>query len=628
MPKAPAASIRFGPYTADLEAGELRKHGVRIPLQIQPFQILQVFLDRPNELVTREELQQKIWPAGTFVDFEQGLNKAVNKLRVALCDTAEDPQFIETIPKRGYRFIAPVEFEHPAAPVEVSPPFVAEEVAEPKSKNWHYAVAAVLVVLVALGVAVGIYSLKRSQPEIGDVHSIAVLPLVAQGEGTDYDLADGITDSIINSLSLIPNLRVISHASVFQYRGQASDPQSVGRKLGVAAVMTGRIEQSGSVLRVVLELTATGDRRRLWGQQYTKEIADRAVLTQEAASAIAEALRLGMSPAGRQQIGRPATANAEANQLYLKGRYYFFKENPNDVLQARAMFQQAIDQDPMFALAYAALGDTYDWMATEGYQPASEVMPQAIAAKRKANELNDSLAEVHASLASLEMVQLNWNIAELEFQKAIAINPNYFEAHRLYSIYLRTMRRFPEAIAHARKCVELNPLLLPVKSHLALTYRYAGQYDAAAEQYRLILKDSPEAASAHAGLSAVLIKQGKEKEAVEEWKKTLELLGEVASAKEFGTTYGKRGLKAAQETVLKAELQTLQRLDERDYVSPVEFGYRYALLGDKENAFRWLEKAYQDRSPQLFNLNVDPDYDNLRSDPRFVDLAARLHLPN
>lgn len=622
--KDQSALVRFGPYTADLRAGELRKHGVRIPLQVQPFQILEVFLGRPNELITREELQQKLWPSGTFVDFEQGLNKAVNKLRVALCDTADDPQYIATVPKRGYRFIAQIETEQPPPVTETLPPIVAEIAVEPKPRRWPYAVAVILVLLIASG----IYTFRGSQSGTNDLHSIAVLPLVAQGEGTDYDIADGITDSIINTLSLVPNLRVISHASVFQYRGQAADLQTVGKKLGVAAVMTGQIEQSGTVLRVTLELTATADRRRLWGQRYTRDTADQAVLTQEAASAVADALRLGLSPAGRQQIGRPATSSAEANQLYLKGRYYFFKEDPANVLQARAMFQQAIDRDPMYALAYAALGDSYDWMATEGYQPASEVMPQSIAAKTKANELNPSLAEVHASLASMEFVQWNWAKADLEFQKALEINPNYFEAHRLYSIYLRTMRRFPEAIAHARKCVELNPLLMPVKSHLALTYYYAGRYQEAAEQYRLILKDSPETASAHAGLSAVLFKQGEEKESIEEWQKALELLGEGAIARELGSTYARHGFKAAQEKVLRTELEALKRMEERGYLSPVEFGYRYALLGDNDNAFRWLEKAYEDRSPQLFNLNVDPDYDALRGDPRFADLVARLHLPD
>ena len=266
-------------------------------------------------------------------------------------------------------------------------------------------------------------------------------------------------------------------------------------------------------------------------------------------------------------------------------------------------------------------------MATEGYQPLSEVLPQAAAAKQKAEELNDSLAEVHASLASLQLVQWRWAQAEPEFEKAIAINPNYFEAHRLYSIYLRSMRRFPEAIEHAKLCTQLNPLLLPAKSHLALTYYYAGQYPAAMEQYRELLKDDPERAGAHAGLSAVLLKMGREKEALEEWQKALSLAGDGEAAEELGRNYARGGFRFAQAIRVRAELQSLTQLAGQTYVSPMEFADRDAVLDDKESALRWLEKAYADHSPTLFNVDVDPDFDSLRNDPRFNDLLARLHLP-
>jgi tetratricopeptide (TPR) repeat protein len=266
-------------------------------------------------------------------------------------------------------------------------------------------------------------------------------------------------------------------------------------------------------------------------------------------------------------------------------------------------------------------------MAIEGYQPLSEVLAQATAAKQKAEELNDSLAEVHASLASLELAQWNWSKAEPEFLKALEINPNYFEGHRLYSIYLRSMKRFPEAIQHAKLCTQLNPLLLPAKSHLALTYYYAHQYSAAAEEYRQLLKDDPERAGAHGGLSAALLKAGKEEEALEEWQKALSLAGDDDAAQELSRDYARGGFRAAQSTRLRAELQSLAQLEEKSYVSPMEFADRYALLNDKEAAFRWLEKAYADHSPSLFNINVDPDYDGLRDDAPFVDLVARLHLP-
>jgi DNA-binding winged helix-turn-helix (wHTH) protein/TolB-like protein/Tfp pilus assembly protein PilF len=630
-PQTQPPLVRFGPFTANLHTGELWKDGIRIKLQIQPFQILTMLLERPNELVAREDLQRKLWPSDTFVDFDQGLNKAVNKLRDALCDSADAPRFIETVPRRGYRFIAPVVVDpRPTESPEklTAAPAIPTTAAHPTSSLSKTRRAAVVLALAVVLIAILAFVWRSRTVSSETLHSVAVLPLTSQGAAGDYDVADGMTDSIINNLSFVPNLRVTSHASVFQYRGQVVDPRAAGRKLDVSAVLTGRVVQAGTSMSVNLELTATADGRHLWGQQYTRNLTDRAALQQEVAGAVADALQLSLTPARRQQMSRLTTSDAEAQQLYNEARYYFFNENHEDVLLARKLFEEAIHRDPTFALAYGGLGDTYDWMATEGFQPLDEVVGQSIQAKSKANELNDSLAEIHSSIGGLELAQWNWSKAESEFQKALQINPNYFEAHRLYSIYLRTMRRFPEAIQHAKKCDQLNPLLMPAKSHLALTYYYAGQFDAAAEQYRLILKDHPEAASAHAGLSNVFLKMGREKDAVEEWQRALALEGDDAAAQNVGSTYQREGLRAARARLIRAEMQSLNRLArDNHYVSPVEFAYRYALLGDKENAFLWLEKAYAERSPQLFNLNVDPDYDNLRSDPRFTDLVARLHLP-
>lgn len=629
--KSQPHQVRFGTFTVNLRSGEVWRNGTRIRLQAQPFQILEAFLERPNELITREALQRRIWPSDTFVDFEQGLNKAINKLRDALGDTADTPQFIETIPKRGYRFIAPIVVEADPDPVLEEPPVAIRPTLTPDADDkpprrrisWLIPLGLSLALLAVLPIVV----LKRQSAQASGLHSVAVLPLLAHNNTADYDLADGTTDGIINSLSLVPNLRVISHASVFQYRGQTVDPRVVGQKLGVDSVLTGRLELTGTTVTMNVELTATSDGRHVWGQQYTRSVSERTDLTAEIAGSIADALRLSLTPARRQEISSQSTSNTEAHQLYLKGRYYFFKETPDDVLLARKLFQDSIDRDPSFAQAYSALGDTYDWMAIEGYQPLSEVLAQATAAKQKAEELNDSLAEVHASLASLELAQWNWSKAEPEFLKALEINPNYFEGHRLYSIYLRSMKRFPEAIQHAKLCTQLNPLLLPAKSHLALTYYYAHQYSAAAEEYRQLLKDDPERAGAHAGLSAALLKAGKEEEALEEWQKALSLAGDDDAAQELSRDYARGGFRAAQSTRLRAELQSLAQLEEKSYVSPMEFADRYALLNDKEAAFRWLEKAYADHSPSLFNINVDPDYDGLRDDAPFVDLVARLHLP-
>jgi tetratricopeptide (TPR) repeat protein len=254
-------------------------------------------------------------------------------------------------------------------------------------------------------------------------------------------------------------------------------------------------------------------------------------------------------------------------------------------------------------------------------------LAQARAAKRKAQELDDESAEVHSSLGALEFCERNWAKADLEFQRAIQLNPNYFEGHRLYSMYLLAMRRFPEAITHARAAERLNPLLLPAKSHLALTYFYAREYAVSAEQYRSILKDDPTFAAAHLGLASVYARTGKEKEAITEWQTGLSVIGDPKMGARLADTYARKGFKAARAEILRKELEDFGSVAHREYVSPLEFASRYALLNDKDQAFAWLEKAYVDHSPQLADLNVDPAYDNLRGDPRFKNLVSRLSLP-
>jgi TolB-like protein/DNA-binding winged helix-turn-helix (wHTH) protein/Tfp pilus assembly protein PilF len=626
-PKKLSPLVRFGAFSANLQSGELWKEGVRIRLQTQPFQILSMFLERPNQLITREDLQGKVWPSDTFVDFDQGLNKAINKLRDALSDNADNPHFIETVPRRGYRFIAPVVIEEEAIPHAQDPqPTIGASRPTAGYLGWGRPIA--LGVLVFAVAALFFFLVRKPGIDGAGSNSIAVLPLLAQGTPPgDYDLADGLTDGIINDLSLVPGLRVISHASVFQYKGRAADPQTVGARLDVKAVLTGKVTSVGDRLTAKLELTATGDGRHLWGQEFTRNISELGALKQEIAEAVADSMRLDLTTAHRERISKLTETDAEAQQLYLKGRYYFFKETPEDVLRARTFFQQSIDRDPTFALAYSALGDSYDWMATEGFQPLEEVVRQSIAAKSKSNELNDSSAEIHSSIGAVEFIQWHWTNAEKEFQTALRLNPNYFEAHHLYSIYLRSMRRFPEAIQHAILADHLNPLSMPARSHLALTYYYARQYDVAAAQYRRSLKDDPQSASIHAGLSAVLLKMGKDQEGIQELEAALSLTGDNTAASDLAKTYAQQGPRSAQIRLLRGELEQLSRAARTEYVSPVEFAYRYALLNDKENSFLWLEKAYTERSPQLFNLNVDPDFDNLRDEPHFNDLVSRLHLP-
>ncbi len=461
------------------------------------------------------------------------------------------------------------------------------------------------------------------------IDSIAILPLtnITGAPETEY-LSDGITDSLINSISQLPNLKVISGSSVIQYRGKVVDPKTLGRELNVRAVLTGKYMERGGNLLVSVELSDTRDNHHIWGEQYNRSLSDIAAVQEEVSRHIADMLRLKITNEQRQRISKKYTDNAEAYQLYLKGRHYQLKDTPEDLRKSRQYFEQAIDADPNYALAYTGLSEYYGFMGYSGEISPKEAWPPMEAAAQRAAQLDPELPAAHRELAAVSLIaKWDWVTAEREIRRSIELDPNDAESHFAYSMLLRTMHRFDDALREAKRAEELDPLSPGWKSNTALVHYYARHFDAAEEQYRQLTHSDPDLPGPHLGLSNIYSRTGKESEAMLELQKGLALQGADELAAALPRVYASSGFHAAKEFAVREQLKILTDASTRGYISPVAFATNYALLNDKDKAFEWLEKAFEEHTPGLLDLDLDPDYDNLRSDPRFRDLARRMNLP-
>lgn len=617
-PMSSQTKFQFGVYEVDLASAELRKHGLKVKLQTQPFQILALLLERPGEVVTREQIRQRLWPDDVFVDFDQGLNKAVNKLREALSDSAENPRFIETIPRRGYRFLAPVtQAGTPAAAAApLPPPAATPAAARPATRRWLVVLAAVAVTVTA-GYLAWRHFLRPS------VSSLAVLPLANGSHAADLDyLGDGLTESIINNLSQLPALRVMGRNTVFHYKGREVDPRAAGRELGVSAVLTGRVTQEANQLVISVELTDVSDGTQIWGQRYTHAPSDLLTVQEEIARQVASGLQLRLSGAQAQRLTHRSTESGEAYRLYLQGRFYFNQRTPAGFVRAADFFQQAIALDPNFALGYAGLADCYGLQAFDTL-PAHQYMPKARQMADHALILDPGLAEAHTSLAMVKaLYEWDWAGAEDEFRRAIELNPGYATAHHWYAVHLNAMGRAPEARAQFAIARELDPLSSIINLNSAYPDHYSHQYEAAISQYKRTLALDPSFALAHQELMLVYEQQGKFAESNAEAVTTLGLQGQPALATSLASAFAAGGHSAA----LHQWIDALRRESETTYVSPMLTAQLYARLGDRDHAFEWLNRAFAERCAPLVYLKVDPQYDLIRNDRRFEDLTRRVGL--
>lgn len=618
--------LRFGQFQVDLSAGELRKQGRRVRIQEQPFQVLTILLERPGEVITREELHKRLWPADTFVDFDHGLNIAVNKLRQALGDSADEPRFVETLPRRGYRFLASVQAQAASPPVEGSPP------ATRLATRWRWpAIAVAVLALVAVvfgGALARVWWGRRTASAARPIESLAVLPLEnLSGDPAQEYFADGMTDELITDLAQISTVRVISRTSVMRYKGtrKGSLPE-IGRELGVDAVVEGSVVRYGNRVRVRAQLIRASTDQHLWAESFEREMRDVLRLQSEVASAIARQIQVKLAaqwPATPRSIG---FVQPEAYEAYLRGRLAWNKRTEAGIQEGIDYFQQAITIDPNYAAAYSGLADSYTTLGYLSYLPPAETFPRAKAAAAKALALDDALAEPHASLAYAKLYfDWEWAEAEKEFKKAIAINRSYATAHHWYSVYLTAMERPEEAGVEIRRAQQLDPLSLAIRTDIGFQLYYTRRYDESVLQLKDALQLNPNFPLAHLWLGRAYQEQGGYRKAIDEFDLAGKELRDWAPAvAAIGYVQGKAGLRADG----RRTLEHMKELAEKKYVTAYGVALVYAGLGDKDRAFAWLDRAVEERTHWLVWLKLDPRWENLRSDPRFEQVVRRVGLPS
>ncbi len=620
--------FRFGIYEVDLRAGELRKQGVKLKLQEQPFQVLGLLLEHAGELVTRENLRSRVWSEDTFVDFDHALNTAITKIRVALSDDAENPRFVETVPRRGYRFIAPV--EAPQTSRDGKPP--AQVTSSPAghagsgSVTWR---RALLPVLLALSlVIVFFFSLVRyrqGRSTANNIRSLAVLPLEnLSGDPNQEYFVDGMTDELTTNLAKIKSIRVISRTSAMKYKSVRTPLAEIARSLHVDAVVEGSVVRSGDKLRITAQLIDARNDRHLWAEDYNRNLRDVVAVQGEVARRIAQEIRTTLTPEERSQLTSQRQVNPEAYESYLKGRYFWNKRTEAGIKKAIAYFEQSIAKDPNNPLAYDGLADCWHSAGWYGYVSPKEAYPQTKAAAMKALELDATLGEAQASLAMASMnYDWDWSAAEREFRKAIELNPNYANAHHWYADYLSAVGRHEEAITESKRASELDPISPIINAWLGWRYFFARQYDLAIEQYLKTLEMDPTFVPAHLVLGQGYEQKSMPEKAIDELKKAVSLSGgSSVYVSSLAHAYAIAGRRKEAEMLLRQMTERAKHA----YVSAFHIAIICAGLGQKDQALAWLEKGYQERSAGMVWLKVDPRLDVLRSDPRFQDLLRRVGL--
>jgi len=644
----------FGPFHLDAAEHLLLRDGKPVALTPKAFETLVVLVRRRGHLVQKDELIKKLWP-DSFVE-EANLSVNISTLRKALGEAPSEHQYIETVPKLGYRFVASVKelrdgTAEMVAAEDAKPNNIIEEkvLSKPSAvKNvpklavrsgevTHAALSAKYIgsgikvhkqaALLALAtfvitVAAVVYFLslaKRGEA----IDSVAVLPFVnVSGDPNAEYLSDGISESIINSLS--PNLKVIALNSVLRYKGKQTDPQTVGRELNVRAVLMGRLTQRGDDLAVSVELVDVRDNHHLWGQQYNRKLAEITSLEVEIAQEISEKLRLRLTGEEKRRLTKRYTDSGEAYRLYVIGRYYQRRWTTDGFEKSIELFEQAIKQDPGYAPAYAGLALTYRGLAATGVLPPQEARQKQEWAALKALQIDNDLAEAHAAMGFVRQLDLNWSGSEEEVKRALELNPNSVTVLQSYTYYLQPLGRLDEAMLHLKREEELDPVSLLVRADIGRALYFSRQYDRAIEQFQKTIEMDPNFAPAHARLALVYLTTGMYTKAIDEQKKAIALDDTSRRVAWLGYAYAMAG----QRNEAKRILDDLKDEQSRGrYVSPFNFALMYMGFGDKDQTFIWLKKTFEARSDILWDVKVNPQYDNLRSDPRFTDLLRSMKLP-
>ncbi len=607
--------FRFAVYEIDADAGELRKFGTRIPLQQQPVQILTALVERPGEIVTREELRQLLWPADIFVDFEHSLNSAVKKLRRALNDDPDTPKFVETIPRRGYRFVAPVTRVHPREAVKK---YASEEVPTHPRLRWRSVAIAGLVVAVVAGVLLFLRFGPR-KVQHGPIESVAVLPLQnLSGNPEQEYFADGLTDALITDLGKLGRVRVISRTSVMRYKGTNKPLSTIARELKVDSLVEGTILRSGNRVRITTQLLRAEPEEHLWAESYERELSDVLQLQDEVSRNIAMQMQSKFSR-GTASPGEPRLVSAEAYDSYLRGRFFFDKRVESSIRKAIAYFQQAIEQDPNYAPAYSGLADCY----TVGWAGELQDRGKGELYARQAIALQADLAEAHASLGVARLYDFDFHEAEKELKRAIELNPNYSMAHHWYALHFLTLGRMDEALRENDAARRLNPFSVPVNNARIMILVGMRRYDDALAQAET-LREIEDNYASHLAKARVYRFKRMYSEAMAEEQKVAEMLGDKQRQSDFeqaALTFTKMGYPAAAKTWADLKVKHY-----RHPYSASEIAIADLDAGNNDDAVKWLERAYQARDIGQFPLRSSPEFDALQSNARFRELEARFEM--
>jgi TolB-like protein/DNA-binding winged helix-turn-helix (wHTH) protein/Flp pilus assembly protein TadD len=635
MPRTAQNLIYFADFVVDQRAGELRKGGVKVRLQEQPFRVLAALLECAGEVVTREELRSRLWPADTFVDFDHRLAAAVNKIRDALQDSAQSPRFIETVGRRGYRFLLPVEWgERLAEPNGNSPMQAAAgpPLPIPVTSGINWPRVALAGGALALLLAVGFFLLHRwerpdrSSSVVPHISSIAVLPLENLSNDPEQQyFVEGMTDEITTDLAKLPGMRVISRTSAMQYKDTHKTMPQIARELNVDAVVEGTVLRVGNRVRITTQLIYAPADRHVWAQAYERDLKDVLTLQANLAQDIAGEIQLKLTTQQRANLVVARSLDPEAHEFYLKGRYFWNKRDQAGFAKAIDYFQQAIAKDPTYASAYAGLADSYALSGGLNLVPVEQAMPRARAAAEKALELDNNLAEAHASLGLIAPFN-NWNWADAErhYQRAIELNPNYATAHHWYAEgYLMPVGRADEAISEIRKAQELDPLSAVIATDLGKELYFVRRYDEALVELRRALELDANFVSAHNWISDTLLEEKMYSDAIVELEKTKPFRQERVYIRQTAYLYARMGRRAQAQAALRKSLE----LSKGKQVSSGAVALTYAAIGDKDDSFEWLEKAYTDRSSFMTSLKYWSAFDPMRGDRRFADLLRRVGLP-
>jgi TolB-like protein/DNA-binding winged helix-turn-helix (wHTH) protein len=625
----PSNGYEFGPYYADTVGLELRKSGIRIRLQPKPFQVLNVLLGRAGQTVSREELKRLLWAPDIFVDFDHGLNTAVNKIREALSDSAEDPRYIETLPN-GYRFIGEVSKHFEPSSVAAAAPASslltvrADPTREIARRRSYLAVSAGLACLIA--VVLMVFRIPTKVFEISSrIQSVAVLPLKnLSGDPSQEYFSDSMTDELITQLAKISNLKVSSAASVVRYKNTSASASEISRDLNVDAFVEGGVVRTGDKIRVTAQLVDARTDRHIWAEDYQGDLRDILVLQNDIATAIAHSVQAKIAPPNSSTGTIPRHVDPRAYDAYIRGRGYWFRSNTEnfplgDMEKSGELFKQSIQYDPAYAPGYSGLANYYGLMAGDGLIPVKEGWSQSEEASRKALALDSGLAEAHCSLASkMLFYDWDWPGAEREIQHGLELDTHDAELHNLYSHLLAYTGRFDQSIAEARRAADLDPLGQRFAVQRAL--RFSRRFDPFLAEVAIVFAQDP--ARIHKERAWVYRAKKQHAEEVSETDLQLRIEGCIPCADSLSHAYSQTGYPGW----LREKLKQLNR-DSNGNARTLEHAELYAAMGNTDMAMKYLNQGYQEHTAQLLRLQVNPAYDDMRTDPRFQDLVHRIGLP-